>query len=83
MRFVPKGLINNIPAMLQIMAWRRRGDKPLSEPMMVRLPTHIYASLGLKDLINIMGIFFSYACCFVWSLSYLHIYTYTYFKTLN
>ena len=23
------------------MAWRRSGDKPLSEPMMVRLPTHI------------------------------------------
>ena len=23
------------------MAWRRPGDKPLSEPMMVRLPTHI------------------------------------------
>ena len=23
------------------MAWRRPGDKPLSEPMMLRLPTHI------------------------------------------
>ena len=23
------------------MAWRRPGDKPLSEPMMVSLPTHI------------------------------------------
>ena len=23
------------------MAWRRSGDKPLSEPMVVRLPTHI------------------------------------------
>ena len=32
------------------MAWRRSGDKPLSEPMMVRLPTHIYASLGLNKL---------------------------------
>ena len=41
LKFVPKGLINNIPALVQIMAWRRRGDKPLSEPMMVRLPTHI------------------------------------------
>ena len=27
--------------MVQIMAWRRPGDKPLSEPMMVSLPTHI------------------------------------------
>ena len=41
LRFVPKGPINNIPAMVQIMAWRRPGDKPLSEPMMVSLPTHI------------------------------------------
>ena len=40
-RFVPKGLINNIPALVQIMAWRRPGDKPLSEPMMVNLLTHI------------------------------------------
>ena len=39
--FVPKGRINNIPALVQIMAWRRPGDKPLSEPMMVSLPTHI------------------------------------------
>ena len=41
LRFVPKGPINNIPALIQIMAWRRSGDKPLSEPMMVKLPTRI------------------------------------------
>ena len=41
LKFVPKGPINNNPALVQIMAWRRPGDKPLSEPMMVRLPTHI------------------------------------------
>ena len=41
LKFVPKGPINNNPAWVQIMAWRRSGDKPLSEPMMVRLPTHI------------------------------------------
>ena len=41
LKFVPKGRINNIPALVQIMAWRRPGDKPLSEPMMVTLPTHI------------------------------------------
>ena len=39
--FVPKGPINNIPALFQIMAWPRAGDKPLSETMMVSLPTHI------------------------------------------
>ena len=34
LRFVPRGPINNIPALVQIMAWRRSGDKPLSEPKM-------------------------------------------------
>ena len=41
LKFVPKGPINNIPALVQIMAWRRSGDKPLSEPMMVSLLTLI------------------------------------------
>ena len=41
LKFVLKGPNNNIPALVQIKAWRRPGDKPLSEPMMVRLPTHI------------------------------------------
>ena len=41
LRFVPMGPINNIPALVQIMAWRHPGDKPLSEPMMVCLLTHI------------------------------------------
>ena len=50
LKFVPKGPINNIPALVQIMTWRRSGDKPLSEPMTVSLLTHIYASLGLNEL---------------------------------
>ena len=37
----PDGPIDNIPALVQILAWRRLGDKPLSEPMMVLLLTHI------------------------------------------
>ena len=41
LRIVPKGPINNIPALIQIMAWRRSGDKPLSEPIIASLPTHI------------------------------------------
>ena len=41
MKFVPKGPINNIPALVQIMARRRPGDKPLSEPMIVSLTTYI------------------------------------------
>ena len=36
LKFVPRGPFNNIPALVQIMAWRRTGDKPLSEPMMIQ-----------------------------------------------
>ena len=39
--FFPKGPIHNIPALVQIMAWRGPGEKPLSEPMMIILPMHI------------------------------------------
>ena len=41
LKFVPKGSVNNIPPLVQIMAWRRPGDKPLFEPMMVNLLTHM------------------------------------------
>ena len=34
----------NISALVQIMAWRRPGDKPLTEPMMVSLLTYIYVT---------------------------------------
>ena len=40
LKFVPQVPVNNIPALVQIMAWRCPGDKPLSEPMMVSIPTH-------------------------------------------
>ena len=40
LKFVPKFRINNNPALVQIMAWRRPGDKPLYEPMMDNLLTH-------------------------------------------
>ena len=36
LKFVPKGPIDNNIALVQIMAWRRIGDKPLLEPMMTR-----------------------------------------------
>ena len=39
--FVSNGPINNITTLVQKMAWRRPGDKPLSESMMVRLQTHV------------------------------------------
>ena len=41
LKFVPKVRIDKITAVVQIMACRRPGDKPLSEPMMINLLTHI------------------------------------------
>ena len=36
-QFVPNGTISNIPAFVQITAWRQLGGKPLSEQMIVNL----------------------------------------------
>ena len=36
LKFAPRVRINNIPTLVQIMAWRRIGDKPLSELMLTR-----------------------------------------------
>ena len=38
MKFVSKGQVNNIPASVQIMTWRRIADKPLYEPMLAQFP---------------------------------------------
>ena len=57
LKFVPRGPINNISTLVRVMAWRRPGDKPLSEPMMVRLPTHIcvtrpqWVKVWIKDVL--------------------------------
>ena len=53
LKFVHKGPINNIPALVQMMAWRRPGDKSLSEPMLVRLPTHICICVTRPQWVNI------------------------------
>ena len=41
LKCVPKGPVNNITALVQILAWRLPGYKPLSEPMVDSSPTHI------------------------------------------
>ena len=41
LKFAPKGPINNIPSLVQIMACCHPGDKPLSVSMMVSLLMHI------------------------------------------
>ena len=49
LKFVPKGLIDNNSALVQIIAWCLTGDKPLPEPTMTQI-TYIYASPGLNQL---------------------------------
>ena len=34
LKLIPKGPIDNDPALVQIMVWRQVGDKPLPEPLM-------------------------------------------------
>ena len=49
LEFVPKCQINNMPALAQIMAWRRPGDKPLLKQWWLDY-RRIYASPGLDEL---------------------------------
>ena len=44
----------DITSLVQIMAWRRPGHKPLSEPVMVSLPTHI--SVTRPQWVNSLGL---------------------------
>ena len=48
----------NYQALVQIMAWRRTGDKPLSEPMMAYLWTHICDNRPQSVNAGIYGPFF-------------------------
>ena len=55
--------INNIVVLVQIMAWRRPGNKPLFEPVMVSLLTYIQsgtkpnlvAKIWLPTLVSFLG----------------------------
>ena len=62
LRFVPSGPINNIPALVQILAWRRPGDKPLSEPRMESLLTHICVTRPQWVDIKSQNLAWSYIC---------------------
>ena len=53
LKFIPMGPINNIPVVIQIMAWRRPGDKPLSYLNQWRLfYWRSYTSVVLNGLIS-------------------------------
>ena len=75
LKFVPHGPFNNIPALVQIMAWRRSGDKPLFEPMMAYIVNAYMrhsASMSKKGCTYI----YIYDICVYASVStYIYIYT--------
>ena len=50
LKFVPKGPITDIPSLVHIMAWRRPGDKQISEPMTLELPAHICVTRPETDV---------------------------------
>ena len=51
LKFVPQCPIYNIPALVQIIAWRRPGHKPLPEPMMdIGIDTSIFGHPWLGNL---------------------------------
>ena len=52
LKYIMNGLIDNISALVQIMAWCRTGDKPLYDPVMTQFLD--YASPGLSELNNIL-----------------------------
>ena len=47
LKFVPKGPIDYKSALVQVVAWRRTGEKPLLEPMLTRFTdAYIYGTRG-------------------------------------
>ena len=57
LKFVPRSPIDNKLALVRVMAWCWRGDKPLPEPMLTQF-TDIYAALGgdeLKKAVTILS----------------------------
>ena len=64
LKFVPKGPINNIPALVQIMAWRRPGASHYLNQCWLDYRC-IYVSLGLNELIKfciIVQIWWTFCC---------------------
>ena len=77
MIFFPKGPINNMPALVQIMTWHQTGDKLLSESM-INLPHVTFNSYALgkfesnfryaifKQILVTGGWGFSYEISLIW-----------------
>ena len=51
LKFVSKSPIDNISALVPVMAWRRTGDKPLPEPMLTQFTDAYIGSDGKNSFI--------------------------------
>ena len=60
LQYVPKGPNNNIPALVQIMAWRRPGDSHYLNQWWL-IYWCIYASFGLNELNGTSGTLYIFA----------------------
>ena len=76
LKYVPKGPNNNIPSSVQVMAWRRPGEKPLSEPNMVSLLTHMcvarpqWVKTRPGQRVSHNAIYYAYCC---WKCFYIYV----------
>ena len=77
LKFVPKGPIDHIPSLVQIMAWHHPGNKLLSEPMMVILLTHICVTR--PQWVNRLLV--TNRCCWFFFVQCTHHYSYDNCKT--
>ena len=75
LKFVHKGPNNNIPALVQRMAWCHPGDKPLSEAIMVSLLTHICVTrpqwVKFLHLSISIRCFCLQTCCSFWTTDWI------------
>ena len=69
LKLVPKGPIDNVLALVQIMTWHCPGNKPLSEPMMGYLThTYMHHSVSMIKLLkyHLSGKKFEAAQLYIW-----------------
>ena len=53
LKFVPRSPIDNKPALVQIMAWHRTGDKPLHEPLLAQFPdAYMWQKVGMSEVLS-------------------------------
>ena len=80
LKFVPEGPINNILASVWLIAWRCPDNKPLYEPMIVSLLTHIcvarpqWVKLEFNTVVQLSPVTavrleFTDSCIFIWNTS--------------